>query len=468
MSDQQPASQTTDNHHPVGLETGFTRVERPWEAPLDSLLADPTVELTRELIRIDTQNWGGGVSNGEQAAAECLAARLEGLGVIPTLFESAPGRTSVVARIPGKNPNKPALVVHGHTDVVPADADDWTHDPFGGEVHDGMIWGRGAVDMKNMDAMIITALESMAARGVQPERELIVAFFADEEDAGKLGAQYAVDTYPELFAGATEAISEVGGFSVSVAGKRAYLIQTGEKGMLWVRLHARRRAGHGSRLIPSEDNSISVLASAICRLAAFDWPIKLGPTASGMVAAIADLAGVDRDASEPDDLARLAGSAASWLRAALRVTANPTMLSSGYKHNVVPERASVAIDIRPLPGTEAATLDAIREVVGPHIDVEIDWQVNGYESPASGPLVEQAVASLQAHDANATMIPYLLPAGTDNKALERLGISGYGYTPLLLPEELDFPGMFHGVDERVPCASVVFGRVVLEDFLTRY
>nr|WP_281173198.1 M20/M25/M40 family metallo-hydrolase [Gulosibacter bifidus] len=441
-----------------------------WITPeIGMLESDPTVVTTRELIRMDTQNWGGGVSSGEQEAAEYLEARLRGLGVTPTVFEAAPGRTSVVARIPGRNPDKPALVVHGHTDVVPAAADDWTYDPFGAEIHDGMIWGRGAVDMKNMDAMIITALESMQQRGLAPERELIVAFFADEEDAGRLGAQYAVDTHPELFAGATEAISEVGGFSINVDGKRAYLMQTGEKGMLWLRLHAHRRAGHGSRKIDPADNAIIALSEAICRIANTDWPLELGETASTMVAAIASLADAAEPGSQsPDDLAARAGTAASWLTAALRVTANPTMLTGGYKHNVVPESASVAIDVRPVPGKEQDTLERIREIVGPEIDVEIDWQVSGYESPVSSELVSQATRSLRSADPGAAIIPYLLPAGTDNKALGRLGIAGYGFTPLLLPAELNFPGMFHGVDERVPMSSLVFGRVVLEDFLLRY
>lgn len=450
------------------------RAVEPWNAPIEELLSDPTVTTTRELIRMDTQNWGGGVSNGEREAAEYLEARLQAMGLKPTMFEAAPGRTSLVARIPGADRSKPALVVHGHTDVVPANADEWTHEPFAADVVDGMIWGRGAVDMKNMDAMIVTALESMHARGEQPARDLIVAFFADEEDAGRLGAQYAVDEHPELFAGATEAISEVGGFSISVGGKRAYLMQTGEKGMLWIRLRARRPAGHGSRLVPAEDNAIHCLAEAICKLADHEWPIELGETASTMVAALSSLidegmtAACAADALDPDELALRGGHAASWLRAALRATANPTMLAGGYKHNVIPESASVAIDVRPLPGQEQQTLELIQSIVGPEIEVEVDWQVSGYESPVSGALVDQAVTSLHQFDPGARMIPYLLPAGTDNKALGRLGIRGYGFTPLLLPESLNFPGMFHGVDERVPCASVVFGRLVLEDFLTHY
>lgn len=432
------------------------------------LTSDPTVALTRELIRMDTQNWGNGKSSGEREAAEFLAERLRRLGTEPALFESAPHRTSVVARIPGRNPDKPALVVHGHTDVVPADAVSWSVDPFGAEVRDGMIWGRGAVDMKNMNAMIVTALDNIIGAGELPERELIVAFFADEEDGGKLGAHWAVDNKPELFAGATEAISEVGGYSINIDGHRAYLLQTGEKAMIWLRLRATRPSGHGSKVVPTADNSISELARAIVRLTEHEWPVQLNDTSTQMIEALCELTGADAQQVSPDELALRGGFAAAWLRASLRTTANPTMLDGGYKHNVIPETASVAIDVRPLPGDEEAVLEQIREVVGEGIEVEIDWQAIGAQAPSTGPLVDASLASLRAYDPDAKLIPYLLPAGTDNKSLARLGIDGYGFAPLQLPAELNFPAMFHGVDERVPLESLVFGRQVLEHFLRTY
>jgi acetylornithine deacetylase/succinyl-diaminopimelate desuccinylase-like protein len=433
--------------------------------PLES---DPTVAMTRDLIRIDTQNWGNGTSSGEREATEYLAAKLRDLGSEPVIFESEPNRASVVARIPGRNPNKPALVVHGHTDVVPADATHWSVDPFAAEVRDGMIWGRGAVDMKNMDAMIVTALERIIASGDLPERELIVAFFADEEDGGKLGAHWAVDHRPELFAGATEAISEVGGYSVHVDGHRAYLLQTGEKAMIWLRLRARRPSGHGSKVVPAEDNAVTELARAIVRLTNHDWPVQLNETSTEMIRALSALTGADFESVAPDELALRGGDAAAWLRASLRTTANPTMLDGGYKHNVIPETASVAIDVRPLPGQEADVLDEIQRLVGDGIEVEVDWQAIGAQAPSTGALVDASLASLRAFDPDARIIPYLLPAGTDNKSLARLGIDGYGFAPLQLPAELNFPAMFHGVDERVPLESLVFGRNVLEHFLRNY
>lgn len=432
----------------------------------DELLRDPTVELTRELIRLDTTNWGEGRSNGETPAAELLAARFRALGLDVELFDSEPGRTSLVTRIEGEDPSKPALVVHGHTDVVPADPAAWSVDPFGAEVRDGCVWGRGAVDMKDMDAMIVTALEEILGSGRRPARTLVVAMFADEEAGGRFGSHYAVRERPELFAGAAEAISEVGGYSVALGGRRAYLLQTGEKALMWLKLRVRRPAGHGSRVIPAERNAISVLAQAIARLAAHEWPLQLTETTEAMVAELARL--LDMDPSDPQAVAEASGAAAGFLTASLRTTCNPTMLEAGYKHNVIPETATLAVDVRPFPGREDATLAEIQRIVGDDVEIETTWRDIGTEAPTSGAIVDAASAAIQRHDPGATIVPYLLSAGTDNKALAQLGIRGYGFAPLRLPADLDFPALFHGVDERVPLDALVFGRQVLRDFLLDY
>lgn len=433
------------------------------------LANDRTVVTTQDLIRFDTTNYGGGRSKGEREAAEYLQRRLESLGLEVTSFESEPRRTSIVTRVAGRNPDKPALVVHGHTDVVPADPEGWTFDPFAAEIHDGMLWGRGAVDMKNMDAMILTSLEDILTSGRRPERDLIVAFFADEEAGGERGAYYGVTHHPELFAGATEAISEVGGYSIQLdTGQRAYLVQTGEKALIWCTLRVRRPAGHGSRSIPAGDNAISVLAETIVRLTEHEWPLHLTDTTHEMIAALQTLLGAESTELAPDELVLRAGSAATWLTASLRSTTNPTMLAAGSKHNVVPATATVAIDCRPLPGMEDEVFDQIRAIAGEDVEIEIEWRDIGTEAPSTGPIVDAMTASLDAHDPGATIVPYLLPAGTDNKSLARLGIHGYGFAPLRLPAELDFPAMFHGVDERVPLESIVFGREVLTTFLTTY
>jgi acetylornithine deacetylase/succinyl-diaminopimelate desuccinylase-like protein len=427
---------------------------------------DETAVIARDLIRFDTTNYGEGRSNGETEAAEYLAAHLERLGLKPQLFDSEPGRTSVVARVEGADPGKPALVVHGHSDVVPAQPDNWSVDPFGGEIRDGLLWGRGAVDMKNMDAMMITALQDILGSGRQPARDLVIAFFADEEAGGVLGSHYLVDTQPQLFDGATEAISEVGGYSITLGDQRAYLLQTGEKALIWVKLIARGRAAHGSRLI--HDNAITKLAEAVARVGRREWPIRLTGTTEALLKEVARILGVDPQQVAPDEIALATGTAAGFIQASLRTTTNPTMLTAGYKHNVIPDTAEALIDIRSLPGEEDAVLAELAELVGPEIEVVIMHRDIGLETSFDGPLVDAISATLGTHDPGAPVLPYLLSGGTDNKALNKLGIKGYGFAPLRLPPELDFPGMFHGVDERVPLDALVFGRRVLTDLLLTY
>lgn len=420
--------------------------------------------VARDLIRIDTSNFGGGKAAGEREAAEYVGAYLEGLGLKTHYYEAAPRRTNVMARVSGRDSSKPALVLHGHLDVVPAMPEDWTVDPFAGEIRDGMLWGRGAVDMKNMDAMILTAVADLLRAGEQPERDLVLAFFADEENGGVEGSTQVIKNHPEWFAGATEAISEVGGYSITVDDRRAYLLQVGEKALIWIRLVAKGRAGHGSRL--HEDNSVVKLAEAVAAIGRTRWPIRLTPTTTALLQGLSDLTG--RPVSDPDALAAASGPAEAFLRSTFRTTTNPTVLSAGYKHNVIPERAEALIDVRVIPGTEDEVLAELQGIVGDEIVIETVVRDIGMETPFSGDLVDAMVSSLGRHDPGVPVIPYLLGAGTDNKALSRLDITGYGFAPLRLPADLDFTGMFHGVDERVPVESLVFGQQVLIDLLRSY
>ncbi len=427
---------------------------------------DETAVIARDLIRMDTTNYGEGKSNGEVEAAEYLSAKLTALGLDSQMFESDKGRVSVVARVEGSDSAKPALVVHGHTDVVPAQPDNWSVDPFAGVIQDGMLWGRGAVDMKNMDAMIVTALQDILGAGKQPSRDLVIAFFADEEAGGEYGSQYIVDRHPDLFAGATEAISEVGGYSVDFGGQRAYLIQTGEKSLVWIKLIARGVAAHGSRYI--QDNAVTKLAEAVAKIGRHEWPITLTGTTTDLLNRVAAILGKDPQKIGPDELAIATGTAAGFIRATLRTTSNPTLLNAGYKHNVIPDTAEALIDIRTLPGGEDDALARIAELVGPDIEIVTLHRDIGLETTFDGPLIESITSTLNAHDPEAQVLPYLLSGGTDNKALSQLGITGYGFAPLKLPPHLDFPAMFHGVDERVPLDALVFGRRVLGDLLLNY
>ncbi|MHA7986409.1 M20/M25/M40 family metallo-hydrolase [Rathayibacter sp. CAU 1779] len=427
---------------------------------------DETARIARDLIRIDTTNWGEGRAKGETDAAAYVSDHLASLELQPRTYESRPNRTTVIARVEGRNKDKPALVVHGHLDVVPADPADWTFDPFAGEIHDGLLWGRGAVDMKNMDAMILTALGDIIRAGEAPERDLVIAFFADEEDGGLFGSHFMVDEHPDVFEGATEAISEVGGYSVHVGGKRAYLLQTGEKSLVWIRLVARGRAAHGSRMVA--DNAVTKLAEAVVAIGRHEWPMRLTDTTTQLVGELARLLGVDPVALGPDEVVLRSGTASGFIRATLHTTSNPTLLKAGYKHNVVPERAEALVDIRTLAGEEDDVLLKVRELVDDDVDIEIVHRDIGLEAPFAGPLVEAMTDALLRHDQDAVVLPYLLSGGTDNKALSRLGITGYGFAPLQLPADIDFPAMFHGVDERVPLDSLVFGRTVLRHLLATY
>lgn len=425
-------------------------------------LLDEVVKIARDLIRFDTTNYGAGRSQGENEAAEYVRALLEEVGLACKLFEPEPGRTTVVARWPGVDPTLPALMLHGHLDVVPAESSDWSVDPFGGVIKDGMLWGRGAVDMKDMNAMIIAAVRQMIRGGEQPRRDVVLAFFADEEAVSVLGSVWMVDNHPEVFAGVGDAISEVGGYSVDINGRRAYLVQTGEKGLLWLRLHATGTAGHGSQI--NDDNALVTLAEAVARIGRAPWPVSVTETSEALLAGIRDLAGLSADTA-PLSVATAAGYGARFIAPGLRNVANVTLLDGGYKENVVPGHASALIDVRYLPGQRESVLETIAELAGPGIRIDIETDMPAVETPFEGPLVTAMIQSLGRLDPQAAVLPYLMPAGTDNKPLSRLGIRGFGFAPLRLPADLDFPSLFHGVDERVPLDALRFGQDVLTDLL---
>lgn len=427
---------------------------------------DEVVRICQELIRIDTSNFGDGTGPGERSAAEYTAGLITEVGLEAEIFESAPGRANVVTRIAGEDSSAGALVVHGHLDVVPALKDQWSVDPFAGELRDGLIWGRGAVDMKDMDAMILSVMRQFARTGRKPKRDIIFAFFADEEAGGTFGSRYAVEQRPELFEGATEAISEVGGFSATIGGQRTYLLQTAEKGLSWLRLVAHGRAGHGSQI--STDNAITRLASAVSRIGEYQWPIELTPTTRQFLDGVTELTGVEFDADDPERLLKELGTLSRFVGATLQNTSNPTLLKGGYKHNVIPESAEALVDCRTLPGQEDQVLEIVRELAGSGVDVSYVHQDVSLEVPFAGNLVDSMIDALHSEDPGAKVLPYTLSGGTDNKALSRLGITGYGFAPLQLPDDLDFTGMFHGVDERVPADSLKFGARVLDRLLTTY
>ncbi|MEV4435518.1 M20/M25/M40 family metallo-hydrolase [Streptomyces sp. NPDC049585] len=425
---------------------------------------DEVVDLCRDLIRIDTSNYGDHSGPGERRAAEYVAEKLAEVGLEPQIIESHPGRASTVARIEGTDPSRPALLIHGHTDVVPADAGDWTHHPFSGEIADGCVWGRGAVDMKDMDAMTLAVVRDRLRSGRRPSRDIVLAFLADEEAGGVFGARHLVDNHRDLFDGVTEAIGEVGGFSFTVnEDLRLYLIETAQKGMHWMRLTVDGTAGHGS--MTNKDNAITELCEAVARLGRHEFPVRVTKTVRAFLDELSDALGIPLDPEDMETTLATLGGIAKMIGTTLRNSAAPTMLGAGYKVNVIPGQATAHVDGRFLPGYEEEFLADLDRILGPRVRREDVHADKALETSFDGRLVEAMQSSLRAEDPIARAVPYMLSGGTDAKSFDDLGIRCFGFAPLQLPPELDFAGMFHGVDERVPVDGLKFGVRVLDRFL---
>ena len=426
-------------------------------------IEDDVVKLCQELIQIPSVNFGDGKGD-EKAAAEYVAAKMKEFGIESKIYESAPNRCSVVARIEGKDKSRPGLVVNGHLDVVPANAADWSVDPFSGAIKDGCIWGRGAVDMKNMDAMILAVIRLWARHNYQPERSIVIVFFGDEEAGGIYGSRWMAENHPEVFAGCSETISEVGGFSLTLlSGKRVYAIEASQKGIEWMKITAEGVAGHGSMV--NNANAVTRLTEAIAKIGNYTWPQRITKTSDLFFQKISEISGKPYDRNNLQPLIDEVGPMGKMIGATLCNTTNPTMLEAGYKANVIPQSASAVVDGRTLPGYEKELLDTVKSLVGEHVKVESLVSDIPLEVEFGGPLVDAMIAAIKSEDPDGIPIPYLLSGGTDNKALAKLGIVGYGFSPLKLPPDLDFTGLFHGIDERVPIDSLQFGARTLFHFL---
>jgi acetylornithine deacetylase/succinyl-diaminopimelate desuccinylase-like protein len=432
---------------------------------MNSSATDEVVGICRDLLRIDTTNTGDPETTvGERVAAEYVAAQLAEVGIDSVIHESAPKRANLVARIPGSDPSRGALLVHGHLDVVPADASEWSVPPFEGIEKDGYLWGRGAIDMKDFDAMMLAVVRDWQRRGVTPPRDIVLAFTADEEAGMTYGSQFLVQKHAGLFDGCTEAIGEVGGFSYTISDDlRLYLIETAEKGIDWLRLHARGRPGHGSFV--HDDNAVTALSEAVARVGRHRFPMVITPTVRAFLEQVCDAIGIDFDPENPELAVGKLGPIANLIGATVRNTANPTRLEAGYKDNVIPGKASATIDCRTLPGQAEIFLDQLREVIGPDIEIEHLQQQAAVETEFDGPLVAAMAAALRAEDPAARAVPYMLSGGTDAKAFSTLGIRCFGFAPLKLPADLPFSTLFHGIDERVPTDGLRFGVRVLDRLL---
>jgi len=448
------------------------------------------VEQLRELIRIPSVNppdggpdvaAGRDPSGGETAAATFCAEVLGGAGIEAEVVELTPGRGSCFARLRADGPGtEPPLILLSHLDVVPVDVESWSRDPFGGDLVDGVVWGRGAVDMKNMVAMELGVMAALHSSGIPLRRDVIFAAVADEEAGGAHGARGLVDLRPELFADAdgrpaAAAINEVGGYSMTIGGRRFYTIQVAEKGIVWTRLRASGTPGHGS--MPHPDNAATKLAAAIGALVADEAarPARIVPVVKGFLEAmglaeVAALAATDpRAASAALERAVDDPTLRRSIEAMVRDTVTPTVIRAGKKVNVIPGAGEAEVDVRTLPGTDQAALLAhLASVVGDGAEVEAVVSLPAVEWPADAEIVELMFEAVRAADPEGTPVPMMITPGTDAKALAELGIPCYGFSPLRLEAGTPFLSLYHGHDERIPVSALAFGLPVLADVVARF
>lgn len=424
------------------------------------------------LLRFDTSNTAEGDAVGEAAICDHLEQQLRAAGYEPIRLAraDAPHRANLVLRVRGEDPTLPGLAVHAHLDTVPAEPEQWSVDPWGGLVGDGWIWGRGATDMKDMVASVLVTLLEWAATGTRPRRDIVVAFVADEETGGAYGAEWLVDEHPELFAGVTACIGESG--AEAVRAERAdgtpvtlYPVATAERGSLHTRLVAHGRSGHASRPVP--DSALVRLIDCLHRIAHQDWPVFLAPAVRAQLEGTATALGIPVDLSTDagvEAAVEALGELAVPARWTIRASSTPTIVQAGYSVNVVPGRATAAIDVRCPPGYEDRLEAELRELIGDDIEATCTWS-KPVSAPIDSEIVTAMEAAVHAHDPGGFVFPYCMGGGTDAKAFSRIGIAGYGFAPLGLdPEGRRGTGM-HGVDERVPVASLVSGQRILQTFL---
>lgn len=454
------------------MRTEPTANEEPGDRALTSTGPEiDVVEICARLVSIDTQNFGHAGTKGERAAAAYVAELLRAAGYHPLVLESAPTRANVILRVPGTLRDAEALLVHGHLDVVPADAEHWTVPPFEGRVGGGYVWGRGATDMKDMLAMMLATLLEWARDGTRPRRDIVFAFVADEEEDGQYGAEWLVDVHPELFTDVAAAIGESGGVPVDVAAadgtrRRFYPVAAAERGSLHMSVRADGTAGHGSR--PNHDNPVSRLVDGVHRLARHEWPVQLTPVVRTFLEESAAALGIAADLTREAGIAALLdglGELRDYVEPSLRSSTTPTVLDAGYKFNVVPDTARAEIDVRTVEGSHHEVLSFIRDTLGPDVSITQLSDSPAISSPLDSPWLDAIRRCVHETDPRAVVVPYCMGGGTDAKPFAKLGIHGYGFTPLGVDPEGRVASGMHGVDERVPVTALREGQRMLRRLL---
>ena len=405
-----------------------------------------TLESLRSLIRLDTSNPPG----NERLATDYLSAALGRCQVEPVVLESAPMRANLVARIRGRDSALKPLMLSAHTDVVPAESERWTRAPFGAEIAEGCVWGRGALDMKAKVAMDLILVSALRRTGCVPERDLILAAVADEEAGSELGAKFLVEQHPELVR-AGYVLNEVGGFTMFFGDRRLYPIQIAEKGFVTIRMTVRGQPGHGS--MPRPDSAIARMAELIGRLAHTPMRQRITP----LMRDVLERLGLSQESAPP------------ILRAMLSNTVAPTILRAGYKDNVIPGEASVVLDGRILPGEDTESFIAeLRSIVGPEPQFELLKSAPPVEASVKTPLFELIAERTEAADPGAETIPWMIPGATDSKFYARLGAVCYGFAPVKLEPHTMFGSLYHGNDERLPIEGFFWGLRLYADVVLTF
>ena len=432
-------------------------------------MVDPT-RLLEQLIRLDTTNPPG----NEAAAIHLIQRLLEDAGIETVLLSKDPNRPNLIARLEGSG-EAPPFLMQGHVDVVPTSDQVWDRDPFGGEVVDGFMWGRGTLDMKGAVVMMVHAFLGLAASAKKPAGDVILAILSDEEDGGGFGARFLVEDHPSLFDGVEYCIGEFGGFPLTLGGTRFYPIQVAERLNIRFELTIRAEGGHGS--LPRRGAAMGQLGRLLTVLDRKRMPVHVVPATRLMIESMIEhTTGATRRALQTllnprsaEAAVRLRPGQLAVLEPVFRNTVSPTIVRGGDKHNVIPAAVSVTLEGRMLPGSSPDEMAAeLRRIVGPNVEIEstVDGKV-GPAQPNVG-LLPLLADVIREYDSDAVPIPFLLPATTDGRWFAELGIQPYGFTPLLLPDGFEFQKVVHAANERVPVSAVATGAEMMFELLRRY
>lgn len=426
---------------------------------------DPTgevVDLLQQLIRNECVNDGSVESGQEVRSADTLTTYLEGAGLDVARYEPEPGRTSVVARIEGSDPDAPSLLLMGHTDVVPVNADRWQRDPFGGELVDGVVWGRGAVDMLNLTASMAVATKRLARGGFKPKGTLIYLGVADEEALGTWGAEHLAEHEADAVR-ADYVITESGGIPLPGPDGLKLPVIVGEKGSSWVKVRVTGTPGHGSQPHKT-DNALVTAAQVVTRLAEFHPPTQIHDVwrqfLEGMGYPDELIAPLLSEDGFLDALEALPLGMARQFHACTHTTFAPTIAHGGTKVNVIPDTVDLQVDIRTLPGQTVEDVRALlHQAIGADLidKVEVEFQAEDASSasPIDTPLWDALGRMGQHFYEGSAIVPFLTVGATDARFFRRLGTTAYGFG--MFSERMtfeDYGVMFHGDDERVDVDSL--------------